>query len=242
MGKSKFVRTVSALLMLMAFLLPVAPAAAAGVDEQGDVHAANVLGPIINPPYPTTPAQVPVPAIDVQDCVGTPAASNIGFSRYFITVRSTSGLDVTNAVGRLVSLNPTLGLAPVTMSNGDFESQANDGNQPSCVPAVNDGHANDLASPPTNTFPIGVTQFSMVITAGGFVPAVIPLNADANTPPCSTAPLNPVPAAGDPTGHVCLISMGTINMQPLSAPAGRGRSRARSLDRTASRSTARWSC
>jgi len=218
MGKSKFVRTVGALLMILAMVVPVAPAAAATTEDPGDVHAANVLG------SPTAPA------IDVQDCIGSPTSTNDGQSRYFITVRSTSGLDVTNAVGRLVTTGFSLG-APfnltvpaqvVTMSNGDFESQANDGNQPACVPAVNDGHANDLASPPTGTFPAtapiaigtlpaGAPLWNMVITAGGFVPVVIPITVDDSTPTCS---LN--------DGRICLISFGTVNLQPLSAPAGRG--------------------
>src|SRR3954449_12701182 len=58
MRTSKFVRTLSALLMLLALVLPVAPAAGATVGDQDDVHAANVLG---------TPAN---PAVDAQDCLG----------------------------------------------------------------------------------------------------------------------------------------------------------------------------
>ena len=155
MRTSKFVRTLSALLMLLALVLPVAPAAGATVD-QDDVHAANVLGSPANP------------AVDVQDCLGAGQTNPAGLSRYFITVRSTSGLDITNAVGRIIASpganvilpGPTAGTtvspfstSTVTMSNGDFESQANDGSQTSCVPAVNDGHPNDLASPPIPTLP-----------------------------------------------------------------------------------------
>jgi hypothetical protein len=218
MGTSKFVRQVAAFLMILALLVPAMPAGATSEDHQGDVQAANVLG------SPTAPA------IDVADCTGNPAATNDGQSRYFVTIRSTSGLDITNAVGRLVTTGFTLG-APfnvtvpaqvVTMSNGDFESQAQDG-QPAagCVPAVNDGHANDLSSPPTGTFPVvtpinipggpaaGSSLWNMVITAGGFVPVVLPLTADDSTPSCS---LN--------DQRICLISMGTINLQPLSAPTG----------------------
>jgi len=242
MRTSKFVRTLSALLMLFAILLPAAPAGAQVVnDDQDQVSAANVGGPIINPPY-TNPG---VPSIDVQDCTGSQQLTNVGLSRYFATVRSTSGLDITNAVGCLVPISST-GLVlpapfntagqsagPVTMSNGDFESQANDGTPPACVPAVNDGHANDLASPPVQTVPVvappiaipglpapGTALWYMVITAAGFQPAVIPLVADATTPPCTIDAQ--VPPVNVNAGRVCLISIGTVNLVPLSAPAGRG--------------------
>jgi len=214
--------------MLLALVLPVAPAAGATVGDQDDVHAANVLG---------TPAN---PAVDAQDCLGQGQTNPQGLSRYFITVRSTSGLDITNAVGRIIASpggnvilpGPVSGqtVAPfatstITMSNGDFESQANDGTQPSCVPAVNDGHPNDLASPPINTLPAtapvdftaiggpiaGAPLYNMVITAAGFVPVVVPISVDWRA-------CNP----GGATNFICLISMGTINLTPLSASAGRG--------------------
>src|SRR5581483_3938192 len=145
MERSKFVRMVGALLMILALVLPAMPAmpaAAAGDEDQADVHAANVSGPVV-PPGATTLT----PSFDVQDCIGTANASNVGLSRYFVTVRSTSGLDITNAVGRIITTGYSLpGVASVpstvvTMSNGDFESQANDGSPAGgCVPAVNDGH------------------------------------------------------------------------------------------------------
>jgi hypothetical protein len=223
--------------MLLALLLPVAPAVGATVEDEAGVRAANVLG------TPTNPVG------DPQDCLGggTPQPGNVGMSRYFITVRSTSGLDITNAVGRIISspggqiLIPgplpgtvaPFGTSTVTMSNGDFESQANDGTQPACVPGVNDGHPNDLGSPPINTFPAvapvsftaiggpaqGQPFYNMVITAAGFVPVVIPILADAGT---ACTPLGAPPLSGATNGIVCLISMGTVNMTPLSASAGRG--------------------
>ena len=58
MGNSKFVRTASALLMLFALLLPVAPAAASE-QEQGEVRAANVQGGVTNP----TDTVLPPPSI-----------------------------------------------------------------------------------------------------------------------------------------------------------------------------------
>ena len=238
MERSKSLRMVGALLMILALVLPAAPSvgAAQGIGDE-PVEAANVLGGGVDA------NGIPVnPSIDVQDCVGSPAPTNDGQSRYFITIRSTSGLDVTNAVGRLVTfgytlpapINVTVPPQVITMSNGDFESQANDGVQPACVPAVNDAHTNDLGSPPVQTVftvspiplpnatggtsPAGTPLWFMVITAGGFEPRVITLqngtgggSLDDSTPPCS---LN--------DGRICLISLGTINLRPLSAPAGRG--------------------
>src|SRR5581483_11202999 len=91
MGNSKFVRSLSAILMILALLAQAAPASGASVPDQDDIHAANVQGSPTNP------------AVDPQDCIGTPQAVNNGQSRYFITVRSTSGLDITNAVGRIIA-------------------------------------------------------------------------------------------------------------------------------------------
>jgi hypothetical protein len=60
----------------------------------------------------------------------------------------------------------------------------------------------------------------MVITAAGFQPAVIPLVADASSAPCTIDAT--VPPINPNAGRVCLISIGTVNLVPLSAPAGRG--------------------
>src|SRR4051794_1003871 len=97
MGNSKFVRAASALLMLFALLLPVAPAAASEQD-QGEVRAANVGGGVTG----VNDTVLAAPSIDVQDCAGTANFTVPGRTRYFITIRSSSGLDVTNAVGRII--------------------------------------------------------------------------------------------------------------------------------------------
>jgi len=115
-------RAVSTLLMLMALLLPVAPAGAQALKDEGaDVHAANVPGGGPLPPGVTVLPFVSEPA----DCT----VSQDGTARYFLTVQSTAGTDILNATGRLIfpGLLPFIPGQVVNMTNGDLEAQASDG-------------------------------------------------------------------------------------------------------------------
>jgi hypothetical protein len=199
MEKHRTVRTIAALLMVLAFTLPVAPAATAQTqDGEVEVRAAHL-------------SQI----VEAADCT----ASTDGTARYFATIRSTTGVDIPNAAAKLIftgipALLPPPNTTIVNLFNGDFESQAADGNQPSCVPAVNDGHANDVGSGFIPSLP-GVFTWNMVITAPGFLPVTIPALPTDGQGAC---PLGDP----DPQRAGCLISIGQQSLQPLAAVAGRG--------------------
>ena len=96
------IRMVSTFLMLMALLLPVAPAGAQALADDGvEVHAANVPGPVVRPgdPLPFPPASEPADCTTSQD----------GTARYFLTLQSTAGTDILNGTGRLVNLGAGAG-------------------------------------------------------------------------------------------------------------------------------------
>lgn len=88
------------------------------------------------------------PNMDAADC--TPSSD--GQARYFASLRSTTGVDIANGSARLVGTGSANAGQTVDMRNGDLESQASDGSRTPggpfgpCVPAVNDGHANDIGS------------------------------------------------------------------------------------------------
>jgi hypothetical protein len=191
--------------MLAALVLPAAPASA---------HLSGGT----NIPAPNTPpgTSSAAPQVDVADCTNGPA----GQMRVFASVRSATGVDIANAVARLV-FDPTLPALPpgltsrtTNMSNGDFESQAFDGiPSAGCVPAVNDGHPNDIAS---TYVPVAV-GYSLVITAVGHNPLTIPLD-----PAVVGASFTPPPGGCFGAANGCLIAIGTVELQPQASQAGRG--------------------
>src|SRR5438105_415370 len=59
--------------------------------DDSDVYAASVGGTAASP------------FIDPADCTGTESLTNVGISRYFLSVASASGPDINNASGRIVA-------------------------------------------------------------------------------------------------------------------------------------------
>jgi hypothetical protein len=144
-------------------------------------------------------------------------------------LQSTAGTDILNGTGRLVNLaagpGGVISATVVNMTNGDLEAQASDGQAPTgCTPGVPDGHANDLGSPfISNAFQAG--NWSLIVSAPGFTPrafGALPAD-DATAPNCGIVGLpGQPPVSPTPGRDGCLISLGTIQLQPLAAPAGRG--------------------
>ncbi len=216
MERSKFLRAVGALLMILALVLPVAPVVAsdetpaATTDDQGiDLQASHLA-----------------PGFDAADCAHIVPDGQI---KIFLTVQSNTGVDIPNGVGKILAIPPGGGPADVTalpMSNGDLEGRANDGTPAGgCTPALPDGHPNDMESPAINSG----AAVSILLTAPGFVPRVIssftfpgfgdvPLAVLGDSPLLGIIPTGCAP--GDGAG--CLISLGTFQLQPLAAPAQRG--------------------
>ena len=147
------------------------------------------------------------PAYDVADC-----SSNIGdgFVRYFVSVRdAVTTADITTATGQLTYVGPypyPFGFPPtITMTNGDLESQANDGTPPSCTAATNDGRANDLGS---SAIPASPNYgWTLVVSLTGYTSQTIALSSF--TDGVGACPM------GD--GRGCLIALGTVSLNPVGA-------------------------
>ena len=160
-----------------------------------------------DPPVALGLAQAPSVVADPADCT----ASSDGTARYFVSVRSTSGVDITHAVGRLFGIGSENAGQHVNMSNGDFEAQADDGSRPSCVPRPPDGRANDLGS----TFVpavAGTHTWTLQVLVAGYAPA-----APIDLSPYVDGTVCPL---GDGAG--CLISLGTILMAGVALPSSSG--------------------
>lgn len=143
--------------------------------------------------------------VDVADCT----ASLDGTARYFVSVRSISGADITHTVGRLVGTGSENQGQLVNMFVGDLESQADDGkNGAGCVPARSDGHRNDLG---TAFIPAvaGTHTWSMRVLAAGYLPS-----APVDLSPFVDGSVCPL---GDNAG--CSISLGTTLLTPVGLPS-----------------------
>jgi hypothetical protein len=219
MERSKFLRALGALLMILALVLPVAPVVASedapvAMDDQGiELRAAHLA-----------------PGFDAADCARIVPE---GQFKVFLTVQSNTGVDIPNGVGKInvTQPNPTTGildLVALPMNNGDLEGRANDGTIPGgCTPALPDGHPNDMESPALASG----SAVSILLTAPGFVPRTItsfvgpqgigdlPLAVLGDPPALIPQPPGGC-VAGDNAG--CLVSLGTFQLQPLAAPAQRG--------------------
>ena len=223
-------------LMLLALVLPVAPAAVAGEgpDEDSTLTAAHLQGPF------------------AQDAT-CGATFNDGQTRYFVTLTSTTGSDIPSVNGGTPATVSLLGSGTsnfgqlVSMPVGDLENQAFPGRDNTvppngiCTDAGDqpgnqaDGHVNDYGSPPVTTTPRTVpttpTAFNWVlyITAAGFAPRIIDLSANGwqdGVPPGFVTPGGQGTVAGVGcliTTVGCLFTVGTVQLTPLQAPAqGRG--------------------
>ena len=216
MERSKFLRALGALLMILAIVLPVAPVVAsedapAAMDDQGVELQASHLSA----------------GFDNAECARIVPDGQI---KLFLTVQSNTGVDIPNGVGKVLARPPgnadPAQLTAFPMNNGDLEGRANDGNLPGgCTPALPDGHPNDMESPALDSG----AAVSILLTAPGFVPRVITsftLPGFGDVPIAvlaDTALLGLLPTGcqlGDNSG--CLISLGTFQLQPLAAPAQRG--------------------
>jgi hypothetical protein len=213
------------LLMLLALVLPVAPAAASseGTEDEGAVTAAH-LTPFV-----------------FDDC--NPSLN--GQARFFVTLKSSSGTDIPATNGGPAATVTLIGVGTqnanqtVQMPVGDLEGQAftgvdtntdgdclDQGDTPAAQP---DGHANDYGSPYVNaTLPVGgggagagTFQWQLLISAPGHQSQLI----------TSVQFLGDGMPAGNGFGGTgclrtdrgCLISLGTITLTALTvSTAGRG--------------------
>jgi len=240
----KFVRMGAVLLMLLALVLPVAPAGAAGAvqDEDATTVTASNLTPFV-----------------FDDCLSSPNNQ----TRYFLTLVSSTGTNIPAVNGGVPATVTLIGAGTqnkgqtVAMPVGDLESQAFTGvdtaaptppvpngscNDTGDTPALlNDSRANDYGSQyvPTS-LPIGTpiaglaaglvpgaNVWDVLITAPGHVAQLIKYTEFL---------VDGMPAPGAIPGLVgfgglgclridrgCLVSIGTITLQALTVPnAGRG--------------------
>jgi len=229
------------LLMLLALVLPVAPAGAVGAgaeDEGGSSVEAAHLTPFL-----------------FDDCL----PSTNGQTRYFLTLVGSTGQNIPATNGGPGAATVTLIGAgtqnrgqTVALTVGDLESQAftgvdngTPGPPPSTVPngncndqgdtpaAQNDGHANDYGSPYVITSPPSATPrtspsvWDVLITAPGYASQLITgteFLVDGVPAPGNIAGLTGFGGTGcTRIDRGCLVSIGTITLQSLTVPqAGRG--------------------
>lgn len=192
------------------FLLVVAFGMSLGVGPQSRSATISPAG-VLSPASPALSMAQGVSVVaDRADCT----ASIDGTARYFVSVRGSSGEDILHAAGRLIGTGSENAGQVANMSNGDLESQADDGSPPGCVPRPRDGRANDLGSVFVPAA-AGTHTWNLRVLAAGYSPA--PLIELAPYVDGTVCPL------GDGSG--CLISLGTIVLAGTPLPSTSGGSR-----------------
>ena len=196
--------------VLLIALLIVGSGVAGGGDDGWRTVVVRAADSSSGADSPSWMAQGLSVVADVADCT----ASSDGTARYFVKVRSSSGVDILNATGRLTGTGTENGGQAVNMFNGDLEAQADDGFPGGgCQPRPNDGHANDLGTTFVPSAP-GTHTWSLRVLVAGYAPsAAIDLAPFVDGTVCPQ---------GDGSG--CLISLGTLVFtgvtMPSSSPAG----------------------